>query len=35
MTGIFLTVTYRNHTSMITGQPPSVHGIYTNTAGSA
>ena len=31
MTGIFPTVTYPSHTSMITGQPPSVHGIYTNT----
>ncbi len=31
MTGIFPTVTYPSHTSMITGQPPSVHGVYTNT----
>lgn len=31
MTGIFPTVTYPSHTAMITGQPSSVHGIYTNT----
>ncbi|MEO7102450.1 MAG: ectonucleotide pyrophosphatase/phosphodiesterase [Gemmatimonadaceae bacterium] len=31
MTGIFPTVTYPSHTAMITGEPSSVHGIYTNT----
>jgi predicted AlkP superfamily pyrophosphatase or phosphodiesterase len=31
MAGIFPTVTYPSHTAMITGQPSSVHGIYTNT----
>ncbi len=31
MTGIFPTVTYPSHTAMITGEPPAVHGIYTNT----
>ena len=31
MTGMFPTVTYPSHTAMITGEPSSVHGIYTNT----
>lgn len=31
MTGVFPTTTYPSHTAMITGQPPAVHGIYTNT----
>lgn len=31
MTGVFPTVTYPSHTAMITGQPPAVHGVYTNT----
>ena len=31
MTGIFPTVTYPSHTAMITGEPSSVNGIYTNT----
>ncbi len=31
MTGIFPTVTYPSHVAMITGEPPAVHGIYTNT----
>ncbi len=31
MTGVFPTSTYPSHTAMITGQPPAVHGIYTNT----
>ncbi len=31
MTGIFPTVTYPSHTAMITGQPPAIHGINTNT----
>lgn len=31
MKGVFPTVTYPSHTAMITGEPPAVHGIYTNT----
>lgn len=30
MEGVFPTVTYPSHTAMITGEPPAVHGIYTN-----
>ncbi|MCD2423036.1 ectonucleotide pyrophosphatase/phosphodiesterase [Niabella pedocola] len=29
--GVFPTVTYPSHTSIVTGQPPGKHGIYYNT----
>jgi predicted AlkP superfamily pyrophosphatase or phosphodiesterase len=28
--GVFPTVTYPSHTTLITGVPPAIHGIYTN-----
>src|SRR5689334_2803248 len=28
--GVFPTVTYPSHTTLITGVPPALHGIYTN-----
>src|SRR5262245_47597867 len=28
--GVFPTVTYPSHTTLITGVPPSVHGVYDN-----
>ncbi|WP_315821280.1 alkaline phosphatase family protein [Paraflavitalea speifideaquila] len=30
MNSVFPSVTYPNHTTIITGQPPAQHGIYYN-----